>query len=180
RPLRNSALHAALSNAIAGKSSAPSDLGEPPIAAKVTPVADTHERPDVLIAEDDEVNQIVFAQIMKRSGLTYRIVDNGQLASDVWRQERPTLIFMDISMPEMNGYDATKLIREAERLEGLGAHVPIIAVSGYITGTEKDTASITGMDDFLVKPISPDMMLKAARKWLDAQLDKKETMTQVN
>ena len=69
---------------------------------------------DILIAEDNEVNQLVFGQILNGLGLSYRIAGNGRTAVEMYRALRPKLILMDVSMPEMNGYEATRAIRAAE------------------------------------------------------------------
>ncbi len=82
---------------------------------------------EVLVAEDNEVNQIVFTQILQSSGLNFRIVNNGAEAIQVWEKERPSIILMDVSMPVLNGHQATRRIREME--ERVGGHVPIIGVT---------------------------------------------------
>ena len=69
---------------------------------------------DILVAEDNEVNQLVFGQILSGLGLSYRIAGNGRTAVEMHRALKPKLILMDVSMPEMNGYEATRAIREAE------------------------------------------------------------------
>ena len=72
---------------------------------------------DILVAEDNEVNQLVFAQILSGLGLSYRIAGNGRTAVEMHRSLKPKLILMDVSMPEMNGYEATRAIRAAEAAE---------------------------------------------------------------
>src|SRR5690606_18480487 len=69
---------------------------------------------DILIAEDNEVNQLVFGQMLSGLGLTYRIAGNGRTAVEMFRTLSPRLILMDVSMPEMNGYEATRAIRDSE------------------------------------------------------------------
>jgi signal transduction histidine kinase/DNA-binding response OmpR family regulator len=69
---------------------------------------------DILVAEDNEVNQLVFSQILDGLGVNYRIAGNGRMAVDMHRALKPKLILMDVSMPEMNGYEATAAIRDAE------------------------------------------------------------------
>ena len=67
-----------------------------------------------MIAEDNEVNQLVFGQILSGLGLSYRIAGNGRTAVEMYRTLKPKLILMDVSMPEMNGYEAARAIRAAE------------------------------------------------------------------
>jgi len=68
----------------------------------------------ILVAEDNEVNQIVVEQILLDAGHSYTIVENGKLALELFVAERPDLVLMDVSMPEMNGLEATKAMREAQ------------------------------------------------------------------
>ncbi|OWK25121.1 hypothetical protein AJ87_13785 [Rhizobium yanglingense] len=70
---------------------------------------------DVLVAEDNEVNQIVFTQILQGTGLSFLVVNNGQEAVNAWESHAPRIIMMDVSMPVMNGHDATRAIRVRER-----------------------------------------------------------------
>ena len=72
---------------------------------------------DILIAEDNEVNQLVFGQILSGLGLSYRIAGNGRTAVEMYRTLQPKLILMDVSMPEMNGYEAARAIRAFEAEE---------------------------------------------------------------
>ena len=111
---------------------------------------------DILVAEDNEVNQLVFAQILNGLGLTYRIVGNGRTAVEMHRALRPKLILMDVSMPEMNGFEATIAIRQAEAASG--RHTPIIGVTAHALKGDREKCLESGMDDYLHKPISPDRL----------------------
>jgi signal transduction histidine kinase/CheY-like chemotaxis protein len=124
---------------------------------------------DILVAEDNEVNQLVFAQILNGLGLTYRIVGNGRTAVEMHRAMRPKLILMDVSMPEMNGFEATIAIRQAEATSG--AHTPIIGVTAHALKGDREKCLESGMDDYLHKPISPDRLsAKIAGRLGDAQI----------
>jgi signal transduction histidine kinase/CheY-like chemotaxis protein len=119
---------------------------------------------EILIAEDNEVNQLVFGQILNSLGLSYRIAGNGRTAFEMYRRLSPKLILMDVSMPEMNGYEATRAIREAE--EENGGHVPIIGVTAHALKGDRDRCLDAGMDDYLPKPISPDRLTAKISNWL--------------
>jgi CheY-like chemotaxis protein len=121
---------------------------------------------DILVAEDNEVNQIVFTQILQAAGLRFLVVKNGEEAVDAWQQLRPSLIVMDVSMPVMNGHQATRIIREMEADAGTGAHVPIIGVTAHALESDRDRCFEAGMDDYMSKPISPELLEAKARRWL--------------
>ncbi len=118
---------------------------------------------DILVAEDNEVNQLVFTQILSESGLRFEIVDNGRLAVEAYRRLNPRLVLMDVSMPEMNGLEATKEIRRLET-EG-GRHAPIIGVTAHAQKGDRERCLEAGMDDYLSKPISPKTLLEKIGRW---------------
>jgi CheY-like chemotaxis protein len=119
---------------------------------------------DILIAEDNEVNQLVFGQILNGLNLSYRIAANGRTAVEMHRSLKPRLILMDVSMPEMNGYEATRAIRNAERTAG--GHTPIIGVTAHALNGDREKCIDSGMDDYLSKPISPDRLSAKIGSWL--------------
>ncbi|WP_315924765.1 response regulator [Mesorhizobium sp. SP-1A] len=119
---------------------------------------------EILVAEDNEVNQLVFGQILSGLGLSYRIAANGRTAVEMYRALAPRLILMDVSMPEMNGYEATRAIRAIE--EAGGARTPIIGVTAHALKGDRDKCIEAGMDDYLAKPISPDRLSAKIATWL--------------
>ena len=119
---------------------------------------------DILIAEDNEVNQLVFGQILNGLGLSYRIAGNGRTAVEMYRALQPKLILMDVSMPEMNGYEATRAIRAVEARSG--SHIPIIGVTAHALKGDREKCIEAGMDDYLPKPISPDRLGAKIGTWL--------------
>ncbi|SER97083.1 response regulator [Rhizobium sp. NFR03] len=131
------------------------------------------ERPtsdiDVLVAEDNEINQFVFSQILEGLGLSYRIAANGEEAVRLWQQLHPQLVFMDVSMPVMNGFDATRAIRAAE--SGMPFRTPIVAVTTQALDIDLEHAKAAGMDDHIVKPISPDMIERVRNRYLPESAD---------
>jgi len=121
-------------------------------------------RVDILVAEDNEVNQLVFTQILGETGLTFEIVGNGRLAVEAYKTMNPRMILMDVSMPEMNGLEATGRIREAETLTG--AHVPIVGVTAHALKGDRERCIEAGMDDYLSKPISPKALTQKVARWI--------------
>jgi PAS domain S-box-containing protein len=139
----------------------PSEPDASPSAALQSPSA-VH-RVDILVAEDNEVNQLVFTQILSETGMTFQIVGNGRLAVEAVRDGRPRMVLMDVSMPEMNGMEATGAIRalEAER----GGHTPIIGVTAHALKGDRERCLEAGMDDYLPKPISPKALQEKIARW---------------
>ncbi len=119
---------------------------------------------DVLVAEDNEVNQIVFTQILQTTGWLFQIVRNGAEAVDAWQKHNPAVILMDVSMPVMNGHQATQKIRslEAETC----THTPIIGVTAHALESDRELCFQAGMDDYLSKPISPEALEDKIRTWI--------------
>jgi len=141
--------------------------GEPrDIERRITPrnEAPTLRGLDVLIAEDNETNQLYIKYIMEELGLTFKIVPTGRAAVDYWRSYNPSLILMDISMPDMNGYEATAAIR-ADELKQNRARTPIIAVTAHTLSGDEDRCLKAGMDDYLSKPISIEGLEAKVLKW---------------
>ncbi|MDX8537791.1 response regulator [Mesorhizobium abyssinicae] len=135
-----------------------------PAPAAPEPAAAANGPIDILIAEDNDVNQLVFGQILNGLGLSYRIAGNGRTAVEMYRALRPRLILMDVSMPEMNGYEATGAIRQIERQSG--NHTPIIGVTAHALKGDREKCIEAGMDDYLPKPISPDRLGSKIGTWL--------------
>ena len=143
------------------------------VKGKVLPLRPTVEVPagmtegdglDVLVAEDNEVNQILFTQMLMASGLRFRLVGNGEEAVEAFRTSRPGMILMDISMPVMNGLQASRAIRELEN--GTGDRVPIVAVTAHMLDGDRDECLAAGMDDYLAKPISTERLEEKLDRWL--------------
>jgi CheY-like chemotaxis protein len=120
---------------------------------------------DILVAEDNEVNQMVFTQILAETGYSFEIVGNGRKALEAFTRLKPLMILMDVSMPEMNGLEATGEIRRVE--EELGSHVPIVGVTAHALKGDRERCIEAGMDDYLSKPISPKALLEKLQRWLE-------------
>ena len=105
----------------------------------------------VLAAEDNRTNQLVFGKMVKDCDIELRFAGNGIEAYEQWRAFRPDLIFMDISMPEMDGREAARKIRSAEL--GTGQHVPICALTAHAMEGDSDSILASGIDHYLTKPL---------------------------
>lgn len=116
----------------------------------------------VLVAEDNPINQIVFSQILEGMGYGYRIADRGDEAVRLWEELRPHVVLMDLTLPGMNGLEAAREIRERDRRLGYGTPIVGVLVQAFDNGREDCLAA--GMDDAIVKPISPDIVEAVFRR----------------
>jgi CheY-like chemotaxis protein len=121
-------------------------------------------RVDILVAEDNEVNQLVFTQILGETGYSFEIVGNGRLALQAFGEMNPRIILMDVSMPEMNGLEATAAIRSVEAVGG--GRVPVIGVTAHALKGDRERCLAAGMDDYLSKPISPKALTEMVERWI--------------
>ena len=167
--IEGSALQALVDKNIANLRTAVTE-GEPAgteHTAPAQPVArGTKDRIRILVAEDNQVNQVVFTQSLNDLGVPFKIVENGVQAVEAFKGLSPEIVLMDISMPIMNGLDATASIRE-HKLE-TGGHAPIIAVTAHAMTGDREKYLESGMDDYLAKPISPAKLQDMVKKWLAA------------
>jgi two-component system sensor histidine kinase/response regulator len=122
----------------------------------------------ILVAEDNPVNMLLATTLIAQRLPNARILKavDGKQAVDTFQTGQPTLIFMDIQMPQMNGYEATKAIRLLEK----GKRTPIIALTAGTVQGEREKCLQLGMDDYLSKPILPTLLEKIIDKWLNTQL----------
>ncbi len=143
---------------VAGMASQPSDMSGPlgTLSAPHPQSLKQQDCIDILIAEDNEVNQIVFSQILTSTPWTFAMAANGREAVRMSLELKPRLILMDVSMPELNGLEATKAIREREAQAGI--HTPIIGVTAHALKGDMERCKAAGMDDYMTKPISPSML----------------------
>jgi PAS domain S-box-containing protein len=151
-------------------------LGEIFTGIKIPELASTNETVSVkkqdkqiriLIAEDNLVNMLLAETIIRKHSPESRIfqAENGKEAVQLFTQEKPDIIFMDVQMPEMNGFDATKTIRSQEKF----SHVPIVALTAGTTPEEKEKCFEAGMDDFISKPVRPGVLEKALDLWISSK-----------
>jgi PAS domain S-box-containing protein len=116
----------------------------------------------VLVAEDILFNQEVIQEILELSGIQVVMANNGQEALAQLETSQFDLVLMDIHMPVMNGFDATKEIRRSPRFEGL----PVIALTAGVTQEESEQCLACGMNDFINKPINMAQLLSTLESWL--------------
>ncbi|MBP2560164.1 PAS domain S-box-containing protein [Neorhizobium galegae] len=110
---------------------------------------------DILVAEDNGVNQIVFSQILEGLGYRYAIAADGEEAVRLWQERSPRLILMDITLPKLSGFEASVRIRNLETIEN---SIPIIGVLPQAFDYDRDQCFASGMNEVILKPISPEAL----------------------
>lgn len=123
----------------------------------------------ILVAEDNPVNMLLTKSILKNLIPNARIVEaeTGLKAVELFQNEHPSIVFMDVRMPVKNGYEATMNIRDLEQ----GHRVPIIAITAGTSLGERERCLKAGMDDYLSKPVVQDSVKKMINKWLPSKSD---------
>jgi two-component system, sensor histidine kinase and response regulator len=163
KPVRRSALLSAITESL---------LGSPAVQEAVTPLADATRGKSlkVLVAEDNPVNRKLAASILQRAGHDAILVTNGKEAVDAVTRERFDVVLMDVQMPVMGGFEATRLIRELEASSG--RRTPIIAVTAHAMKGDREDCFAAGMDGFAPKPIQSakllEMLDRLGSEWIAA------------
>ena len=128
---------------------------------RVSSKSEQYEKRIILVAEDEESNfQLVQTVLKKRHHYVVIRAHNGIEAVTLNEEEKPDLILMDIRMPDMNGLDATRIIKEVSH------ETPVVAVSAYAFQENIREAKAAGCDDFLAKPFRPEDLLMIVEKYV--------------
>ena len=127
---------------------------------------------DILVVEDNSMNQKLISQILKTWGSTFTIAANGRIAVEKAAEKRYDIIFMDINMPELDGCQATEVIRNNNN--NPNKTTPIIGLTAAAMLEEKNRALKAGMDEFVTKPFSPVLLRKRVYKLLGIESDEQE------
>jgi len=125
-------------------------------------------RPRILVADDNPVNQKIAAKMLERLGCLVDVVGNGREAVEALERGAYALVLMDCQMPELDGFDATLMIRHRETRKGAeGAiRIPIVAMTANVLAEDRDRCIRAGMDDFLSKPVSAENLRAVLDRWL--------------
>jgi len=118
----------------------------------------------VLLVEDYQTNQQVAAMHLEGAGFKVELAENGRQAVEAYKSRSCDIILMDIQMPEMDGYEATRLIREFEQEKE--DRTPIIAMTAHASEEDREKCLTAGMDDFISKPLRRRDLLNILEKWL--------------
>ena len=117
----------------------------------------------VLLAEDDLVNRKLMPRLLQRLGCEVNAQENGLEVVEAVRAATFDIILMDIEMPELDGYGATRAVREHEA--GTGRRTPIVALTAHVLPETRELCTAAGMDSFISKPVSVPDLVAAFEKW---------------
>ncbi|MCP4690211.1 MAG: response regulator [Desulfobacterales bacterium] len=116
----------------------------------------------VLLVEDNEINKQIAREMLEQAGLAVDLADNGREAVDAVRENEYDLVFMDIQMPVLDGWEATRIIRGSERFKAL----PIVAMTAHAMVSDAAKSLKAGMNAHITKPIDPDKLLTVLLRWI--------------
>ncbi len=158
KPIRQAELMDAILTALGTRAR---DNEKPALVTRHT-LRESQNRLKVLLAEDNAVNQLVALRLLERFGHTVTLAANGKKALEAWEKGEYDAILMDVQMPEMNGWEATHVIRDRER--STGERIPIIAMTAHAMKGDDERCFAAGMDDYLTKPIRTEDLMAALDK----------------
>jgi two-component system sensor histidine kinase/response regulator len=173
KPIQQSQLWEAILQALAG-SAAPLSGEAPraPSGGRIALRSSGKKRGHILLAEDNEVNQFLMAEILSNANFACDIVSNGKEAVQALLQRPYDLVFMDCHMPEMDGFQATQLIREKEQAGLLAGRrprpLPIVALTANALVDDQEACLRAGMTDYLSKPFYPEQVVRTVETHLSA------------
>ena len=116
----------------------------------------------LLLVEDNEDNRIIYSTVLRHLG--YRVIEaqDGVEAVELARTTQPDLILMDISIPRMDGWEATRILRGDSRTSA----IPIIALTAHALADDRERAAKVGFSSYLAKPIEPKVVVAEVRRWI--------------
>jgi signal transduction histidine kinase/DNA-binding response OmpR family regulator len=124
----------------------------------------------VLVAEDNLINQQVVCELLQSHGLSVTVAEDGVQTVKLLSEQTFDLVFLDIQMPQMDGYEAAKIIRQELQLEKL----PIVAMTAHALDEDREKCFSVGMNNHISKPVDPDLLLQVLIQYL-GQIEKTQT-----
>ena len=164
KPIRGFQVSEALA-AVLGWTKLPEELKAGRLVTRhtLTEQKDVH----ILLAEDNPINSKLAVALLARVGYTVDTVENGAQAVAAVRKDPYSLVLMDVQMPEMDGFEATQLIRE---MQAGGTRTPIIALTAHAMKGDRERCLEAGMDDYISKPLQPEELYAAIERWTKSSM----------
>jgi CheY-like chemotaxis protein len=118
--------------------------------------------PRILLVEDNAENRDMLSRRLLRRGFEIDFAVDGEEAVASARASRPDLILMDLSLPVIDGWEATRILKQ----DGTTAHIPIIALTAHASAEDREKCMAAGMDDYLSKPLNPQQLAETLERWM--------------
>jgi len=160
KPVSSAELYVTISDVSARPSSHPSSA---PLSETQNPISGSLTGIRVLLVEDNEVNRLAVTEMLNEANASVDIAEDGRQALQmVGESEAPyDVVLMDVQMPVMDGLEATRMMRKNHTPEDL----PVIAMTAHVLAEERDKCASAGMNDFLSKPVTSDLLMKMVLNW---------------
>jgi len=179
KPIKPAQLHDALMNIVSGAAPA---AQKKPTVLKLDPKLSERLPLHVLLCDDNAINQKVASRLLGQMGYQPDIAGNGLEALAALEKKKYDMVFMDVQMPEMDGLEATRVIRERQhdksRFPNYSGHIIIVAMTASAMPGDRDKCISAGMDDYLAKPVRPEDIRTVVERWAAASKSKAPTASQ--
>ena len=170
KPIRHSQLFNSIVEALERRHGGLFPAGTEELCGKSADLSAPRREFRILVAEDNEINQIVTRQVLIKSGYSCDIVADGKQALAALEQQAYDVVLMDCQMPEMDGFEATRLIRQQEKPSVSAGRLPIIALTANAMSGDRQRCIEAGMTDYLTKPINPLALISLLESYLREEL----------
>ncbi len=167
KPVQQAQLHDCLTLALGAKQDGKGNATGPALITRHTISEARKRRIRILLAEDSSINQLVALAILDKLGYRADAVANGKEALEALRTLPYDLVLMDCQMPEMDGYEATRKIRQGDIARN--PEVPVIAMTAHAMRGDREKCLDAGMNDYIAKPVSPQIIAETLERWLAPQ-----------
>ena len=164
KPIKQSRLYEAISAVI--EQASPQKSSEGLFVTRHSLAEKKRQNTKVLLVEDHPVNRMLASKILKNAGFHVDPVNDGQQAVDTIQEHQYDVVLMDVQMPRMDGFEATRVIRT---LEGASRHTPIIAMTAHAMQGDREKCLQAGMDDYIAKPLKSQDLLNLIKNWTKAE-----------
>ena len=140
-----------------------------PVLVTLHSLRENRGRLKILLAEDNAVNQTLAVRLLEKRGHTVTVADTGTKALELYEEHSFDVVLMDVQMPEMDGLEATRRIREFEK--STGKHTPIVAMTAHVMVGDRERCLHAGMDEYVSKPLQTKVLFDVLERVLTQPLN---------